>query len=178
MAFDLSLTHTAFRQNIDELDEGERELQAEEDRFNIEQALSTVVAPIPSFELPALQLPLDHAVDRYPMQQTFSCSRLVHLRRTHETERAKKSVRTRATRMNGDSHGDEQQIEKPVSETPRRAIIQQMSAILREEQDGVGPTTGLGRITRIQNQATKPAGNSVNAELAAGQRAAAVRRLR
>lgn len=126
-----------------------------------------------------LNIPPDRAApsDQYPMQQSFDCSQLVQLRRTHETERAKKSVRTRTTRLNSGGHGDSdgQRPEKPVTKTPRREIIQQMSAILREQQDSIGTTSGLNRITRIQNQVAKPAGNSANAELAAGQRAAAVR---
>ena len=171
------------RQNIEELDEGELELHAEEDRSNIERALSAATAPAATptiIQLAMLQLPHDRAApsDQYPMQQSFDCSQLIRLRQTHETERAKKSGRTRTTRTLTSSGGDSdsQLPEKPVK-TPRREIIQQMSAILREEQDGVGSTSGLNRIARIQMPVAKPAGNSANAELAAGQRAATVREL-
>ncbi|KAH9841944.1 uncharacterized protein C8Q71DRAFT_885445 [Rhodofomes roseus] len=186
-AIALALDETDRIQNLGGLDDDEEaEIWAEEDSLNIQRALAAAAASatVPIIELPALQIapeptvPLDGSFAR---DSAFDCSQLIEIRRSHETERAKKGVRTRTTRAR-DLDAEKPQDGQPQSDsadvkdvTPRRIIIREMAAIIREQQDNVGTTTGLNRAVRIQNQpATKPAGNAANADLAAGQRAAAV----
>ncbi|TFY61741.1 hypothetical protein EVJ58_g4316 [Rhodofomes roseus] len=186
-AIALALEETDRIQNLDELDDEEAEIWAEEDSLNIQRALAaaaaaSATATVPIIDLPALQIapeptvPLDGS---FAGGSAFDCSQLIEIRRSHETERAKKGVRTRTTRAALDTEkprdGQPQSGEDVKDVTPRRTIIREMAAIIREQQDNVGTTTGLNRAVRIQNQpATKPAGNAANADLAAGQRAAAV----
>ncbi|TFY67004.1 hypothetical protein EVJ58_g1898 [Rhodofomes roseus] len=184
-AIALALEETDRIQNLGGLDDEEAEIWAEEDSMNIQRALAAAAATatIPIIELPALQIAPEPTVPSdgsFARDSAFDCSQLIEIRRSHETERAKKGVRTRTTRADLDA--EKLRDEQPQSGsadvkdvTPRRKIIREMAAIIREQQDNVGTTTGLNRAVRIQNQpATKPAGNAANADLAAGQRAAAV----
>lgn len=167
------------RQSIEEPDEEERELQAEEDRIHLEETLLAARIPV-TIELPALKLAPEVSA---PYEGIFShgefdTTQLVTLRRAHETERAKKGVRTsRGTRQQASMETEEDSessANQQLKETSRRAIMREMAAILRGQQDNIGSTTGLNRTARIQAQASKTTGNSANAELAAGQKAAAV----
>ena len=170
-----------YRQNIEDPDEGERELHAKEDRIHLEETLLAVRAAV-TIELPALKLAPEASA---PYETTFAHSRfdtsqLVVLRQAHETERAKKGVRTsQGTRQwqvwsETAQESSEPSIQPQAKEASRRAIMREMAAILRGQQDNIGTTTGLNCNARIQDQASKAAGNSANAELAAGQKAAAV----
>ncbi|KAH9925090.1 uncharacterized protein B0H18DRAFT_955179 [Fomitopsis serialis] len=103
----------------------------------------------------------------------LDASPLVDLRRAHESERAAKGVRTSTYARQGSAARDNDRDANTEQASTRRAIIREMSAIIREQQDNVGTTSGLNRTTRIQ-QGPAPTGNSANAALAAGQRAAAL----
>lgn len=131
-----------------------------------------------TIELPALKLAPEASApyENVFARGTFDTSQLVALRQAHETERAKKGVRTtrgiRQQTLKTETAEDSSNGQQPeLKEAARRAIMREMAAILREQQDSIGTTTGLNRTVRITAKAT---GNSANAELAAGQKAAAV----
>jgi hypothetical protein len=97
------------------------------------------------------------------------------MREAHETERARKSVRTQMHQHDKVVEDLDSNDKVPI----RRQIIREMNAILREQQDQ-GGGTGLERKNRwapggrSREEAATLAGNSANAELAAGQRATTV----
>jgi hypothetical protein len=106
----------------------------------------------------------------------FDLSTLVSTRRAHETQRAFNSVRTQ---FRYDTTDVPLQAEREGDIPIRKRIFFEMNAVLKEEQDQ-RINTGANRKTtwtasapggRSTEQISSLAGNSANAELAAGQRA-------
>jgi len=154
-------------------------MYAKDDRSQVSRVLSA--ARTTRIELPSLNIAAEAAQASqlfFALQGSLDTSPLVDLRRAHESERAAKGVRT-----GSHTHKSSQSTTSPDSSngeqiTTRRAIIREMASIIREQQDNVGTTSGLNRQARIQEGSTnpgRPAGNSANAALAAGQRAMMVR---
>ncbi|CDO73700.1 hypothetical protein BN946_scf185015.g28 [Trametes cinnabarina] len=104
-------------------------------------------------------------------------SPLVQTRRTHETRRAAQSVRTSKSSQ---STGSDKADDSPQKTSSRCETIREMHAVIRrQQQQGAG--TGLERSARWTAGTPEAAkndsgetGNSVNATLAAGRRAATV----
>jgi hypothetical protein len=103
-------------------------------------------------------------------------STLVSLRRAHETQRAKASIRTKFT------HQTDGETTSEKEESVRRRIFKGINEVLREDQ-AQRINTGTNRKTtwtasapggRSPGETALLAGNSANAELAAGQRASTV----
>ncbi|KAH9915978.1 uncharacterized protein B0H18DRAFT_1124521 [Fomitopsis serialis] len=160
-------------QNFDQPNPSELEAFAGEDSLQIHRSLSDAAIMV---ELP----PPNIAPEPVQPNELFlaphgnlDASPLVDLRRAHESERAAKGVRTSTYARQGSAARDNDRDANTEQASTRRAIIREMSAIIREQQDNVGTTSGLNRTTRIQ-QGPAPTGNSANAALAAGQRAAAL----
>ncbi|KAI0708703.1 hypothetical protein C8Q72DRAFT_910638 [Fomitopsis betulina] len=182
-AVSLSLDDISDVQTIEDLDDGEQELHAEEDRINLEETLSEARSLMAAtIELPALKLAPEASApyENVFAHGTFDTSQLVALRQAHETECAKKGVRTmqgiQQQTLKTETAEDSSNGQQPeLKEAACRAIMREMAAILREQQDSIGTTTGLNRTVRITAKAT---GNLANAELATGQKAAAVVRRR
>jgi hypothetical protein len=136
------------------------------------------VSRLPQLNIPAEETrPFDRPV---ATSTSFDYSPLVNIRRQNETKRAAEGVRMRSQSEEADS---ETSAEPTKSEVVKREIKRAMNAVLREHhQKAVG--TGLERQARWKNNSAPGGrsdnevemltGNSANAELAAGQRAAAV----
>ena len=121
--------------------------------------------------------PFDHAL---LYENGLDFSKLVAIRSAHETQRAKKSVRTHS-KANGIAGNGASSKEPSV----REKIEREMQRVLKEEQDQ-RLNTGANRLStwthsapggRSSSDVASLAGNSANAELAAGQRAVTVSRL-
>jgi hypothetical protein len=116
--------------------------------------------------------PFDHSSTYF---HNLDFSTLLSTREAHETERARKSVRIKMHQHDKAIENTDSTDKIPI----RRQIIREMNAILREQQDR-GGATGLERKNRwapggqSSEEAAALAGNSANAELAAGQRATMV----
>jgi hypothetical protein len=113
---------------------------------------------------------------------SFDFSALIELRRQHETQRAAEGVRVK-NRLVEAGTDVETNAGPTKSEMVKKQIKREMNAVLREHsQKAIG--TGLERQARwrnssapggrSENEVSALTGNSANAELAAGQRAAAV----
>jgi hypothetical protein len=121
--------------------------------------------------------PFDHA----PLYENgLDFSKLVAVRSAHETQRAKKSVRTHS--KDDGIAGNGASSKEP---SVREKIEREMQRVLKEEQDQ-RLNTGANRLSTWTHSApggrssidvASLAGNSANAELAAGQRAVTVGRL-
>jgi hypothetical protein len=144
---------------------------------NIQADVSQIKGALLAAQLPSLthvpeeaSRPFDHSSTYF---HNLDFSSLLSTREAHETERARKSVRTQ---MHQHQKATNHDAEVPI----RRHIIREMNSILREQQDQ-GGGTGLERKNRWApggrsgQEVARLVGNSANAELAAGQRAATVR---
>lgn len=109
---------------------------------------------------------------------------LVSIRRAHETQRAKKSVRTQ---VHDDSNGQPEQHSNNSGKEPsiRQKIFREMTLVLREDQDR-RKNTGANRAATWKSSApggrdvadtATLTGNAANAELAAGHRSLTVSRI-
>ena len=146
-----------------------------EDVTTIEGAL--LAARLPAVNIPdEMSHPFDRSIDFY-MDLDFST--LISLRQVHETQRAKASVRTKF------KHEIDGEITAEKEESVRRRIFRGINEVLREDQ-AQRINTGTNRKTtwtasapggRSASETALLAGNSANAELAAGQRALTVRAL-
>jgi hypothetical protein len=162
----------AHRRNFPEPTEEEKHSRIQEDINVLSGAISA--ARLPSLNnIPAEE---SRPFDRPPsFTVNLDLSTLVSTRQAHETKHAAASVRTRFK--------DEPANVNVEKEVPiRRRIYREMNEVLKEEQDQ-RINTGSNRITtwtnsapggRSNEQISTLAGNSANAELAAGQRALTV----
>ncbi|KAI0629632.1 hypothetical protein C8Q77DRAFT_1065756 [Trametes polyzona] len=186
----LTLNDLSKVQAFEEPDAYTKATQLREDAAVVADTFAAVALPALS-SLPADPVrPFDRAVDAGLTD--LDLSTLVSVREGHETERARKGVRTRTDLqtlspreplnaaiepLDGAHVGS-----IPQQESARQALIREMQQALREEQDR-GAGTGLERDARWRaHVVTTTAGtqtrNSANAALAAGARAAAVIRRR
>ncbi|KAH7912049.1 hypothetical protein BJ138DRAFT_1005353, partial [Hygrophoropsis aurantiaca] len=198
----LSLTCASIAINLDEsmqirnfpdpsADEEAQWLQ--EDTSHISNAMRVNHLPQPNIIDSNESRHLANHSPSYPAQLDFS--KLVYLRRVHETARAASSNRT-YNLLDGDQSTQVNDSKEPAGKqekSTRQQIIRQMTALLREYEDDRGIGTGLERqkrwIAANENRRNLPssqteavsqtlAGNAANAVLAAGQRAATVIRRR
>jgi hypothetical protein len=105
---------------------------------------------------------------------------LLSIRCSHETQRAKKSVRTQ---IQNDSNGQpEQHSDSRKEPSIRQKIFREMNQVLQEDQDQ-RKNTGANRAATWKSSApggrniadaATLTGNAANAELAAGQRSLTV----
>ncbi|KAI0669608.1 hypothetical protein C8Q78DRAFT_977184 [Trametes maxima] len=168
--------------------ESERAAAAQEDLDTVLHAFNAITLPALPF-LPAEPLrPFDRPI--FSSSLDADLFGLARIRKKHETERARKGVCTRQdtqleVQVNDATKPALPSAEKvaPKKETVRQKLIREMQDVLRAEQNrGVG--TGLERDARWRSYVKlgagteKTTGNSANAELAAGARAAAVVRRR
>ncbi|THH16626.1 hypothetical protein EUX98_g9272 [Antrodiella citrinella] len=164
------------------LDPTDEELQknATEDGQRLAEALQDAFQGL---QLPNVNIPeeavhaFDHSIDRLNF---VDFSSLVATRRSHETWRAKHGVRVR-----GKNSANVQPDSTPSAtgsgpvprpESAKQAIAREMQSFLREQQDR-GVSSGVGREIRWTGSVSAAApvnGNSLNAALAAGQRAQTV----
>ncbi|KAJ7206864.1 hypothetical protein GGX14DRAFT_637126 [Mycena pura] len=98
---------------------------------------------------------------------SFDFSELISLRLAHQTAQAVTGVRVRSNQADDSLDSQGQGI------TARHEIIRQLHAVLKECEDGLGLTTGVGRKIRTHAlgsstaEPTVATGNSANAALAA-----------
>ncbi|KAI0664773.1 hypothetical protein C8Q70DRAFT_904467 [Cubamyces menziesii] len=140
----------------------------EEDRLEIQMAFeaasSKLLGCLPAEPTRAFDRPLFSA-------ENIDYSPINNIRQAHGTRRAAQSVRM-GQRSNGTSEPDSKSTAAPSSESARRLLIRQMEDVIRQQQSGQGIGMGLERSARWTN--APPNGNSLNATLSAGQRAATV----
>ena len=114
----------------------------------------------------------------------FDLTILVSIRRSHETQRAKKSVRTQPEVQDDGNEQLEQHSNSGKEPGPsiRQKIFREMTQVLREDQDR-RKNTGANRAATWKSSAPGGrdtadtailTGNAANAELAAGQRSLTV----
>ncbi|KAH7905193.1 hypothetical protein BJ138DRAFT_1130617 [Hygrophoropsis aurantiaca] len=176
----LSLTCAAIAVNVEECAKvrdfpgpsaDEEAQQIEEDVLHISNALRATRLPQPNIDACVA-----HPADRSPsFYINLDFTRLVELRRMHETRRSAVSTRTitGSIPVAAASDGSEV-IEKANKETIHQQIIRAMREVLRKQDaDQVSGVAGLERLSRWKagNGDVALTGNSMNAALAAGQRA-------
>ena len=151
----------------------------EEAADSIQQDSSILSNTLRAARLPQLNVSVAETLLTFDRQPSFHTdldfSTLVAVRRAHETQRAVSSVRTQGTEGKTKlTHGKEP--------TVRQKILHEMNQVLREDQDK-RMNTGANRLATWTSSAPGGhrakdvavlAGNSANAELAAGQRAVTV----
>ncbi len=155
----------------------EKAVVIQEDSQCVTNAFAAITLPALAF-LPAEPLrPFDRPQASLPSEIDFSTMILV--RQKHETERARKGIRTREDDAVNAATGEASKLAKR-KESARQALIRRMQEVLREEQ-GRAIGTGLERdarwrahVTAASRLASEATGNSANAALAAGARGAAV----
>ena len=157
------------------------ELTAEEVAETYSEDMSSISNALRAATLPSLNLPAQSSDSNY--YQQLDLSALISTRREHETKRSAKSTRIKVV---DDSEVDPSDApEKPIS--MRRQILKAINETLREDQQK-RINTGANRLNtwtstnklsapggRSAEQVESLQGNSLNAELAAGARAAQVR---
>jgi hypothetical protein len=150
-------------------------VQEDSDRL----AGTLIVARLPSLNvLPAeVSRPYDFGPS---FHHDLDLSILVSIRRAHETQRAKKSVRTQV--QDDSAERSEQRCNSGKEPSIRQKIFREMTEVLREDQDR-RMNTGANRAATWKSSApggrdnadtVTLTGNSANAELAAGQRSLTV----
>ena len=157
------------------------------DRYaNIQADSDRLAGALTAARLPSLDVCTAEASRPYDFGPSFhhdlDLSILVSIRRSHETQRAKKSVRTHfQDNSNGqlEQHHDSNNGKEP---SIRQKIFREMTQVLREDQDR-RKNTGANRAATWKSSApgghdiadtATLTGNSANAELAAGQRSLTV----
>jgi hypothetical protein len=151
---------------------------------NIQEDFDRLTSTLTAARLPSLNVFPAEASRPYDFGPSFhhdlDLSMLVSIRRAHETQRAKKSVRTQ---VQDDSAGQSMQNSNSGKEPSiRQKIFREMTQVLREDQDR-RMNTGANRAATWKSSApggreiadtATLTGNSANAELAAGQRSLTV----
>ncbi|KAH9896485.1 hypothetical protein C8Q73DRAFT_642433, partial [Cubamyces lactineus] len=150
-------------------DVDDQEAQYDDDRQAIQQAFEAAANTLLS-QLPAeATRPFDRPVTA---SEDVDYTSIISTRRQHETKRAARCVRT-GTRQSGQG-ADGADSEQSRRASKRSHIIREMEALIRQyDGDTQGVGTGLERRARWQ-VGKKDSGNTANAALAAGQRAATV----
>ncbi|OJT13577.1 hypothetical protein TRAPUB_9876 [Trametes pubescens] len=166
----------------DELTSSERAVIVQEDSHTVTEAFAAVSLPALAFEPAEPLRPFDRPLD--PGLMNADLSTLVAVRQRHETDRARKGIRTRMDDRDHDRpEGDDSAGNR--TESARQALIRNIQQVMREEQDrAVG--TGIERDARWRTHVTAASkvgesietGNAANAALAAGARAATVTKRR
>ncbi|KAL7281612.1 hypothetical protein ACG7TL_004929 [Trametes sanguinea] len=185
---DMSIVHA-----LDEPSGDEKTLMAKEDVHAVGEAYDLVQDPMPIRSVPGAESirPYDRPPGSHGIYSDLSG--LVRVRKQHETERARKGVHTSKANTTDNERsscplGEEARSSgTPVcEESKRQVLIREMQQALAEEQDrGIG--TGLERdahwhshVGTASKAITQPSagGNSANAALIAGAKAASVVALR
>ena len=151
---------------------------------NIQEDSERLTSALIAARLPSLNVFPAEASHAYDFNGSFhhdlDLTMLVSIRRTHETQRAKKSVRTQ---VQDDSN---ERLEKHSNSRKepsiRQKIFREMTQVLQEDQDR-RKNTGANRAATWKSSApgghdnadtATLTGNAANAELAAGQRSLTV----
>lgn len=167
------------RQSLGNVTDNEQTANIQEDSNRLAGAL--IAARLPSLHSSTAEAsrPYDFGPS---FHQDLDLSILVSIRRAHETQRAKKSVRTR-NQDNG-TERSEQQVQTNDEKEPslRKKIFREMTQVLQEDQDQ-RKNTGANRAATWKSSApggcdlagtAALTGNLANAEMAAGQRSLTV----
>ena len=166
------------RQSLGNVTDEEQSASIQEDSSRLAGAL--IAARLPSLDMSTAEVlrPYDFGLSFY---QDLDLSILVSIRHAHETQRAKKSVRTQVHDGTSERSGTPNNASgKEPSIRPK--IFCEMTQVLREDQDQ-RKNTGANRAANWKSSAPGSreiavvatlAGNSANAELAAGQRSLTV----
>ncbi|CDO76141.1 hypothetical protein BN946_scf185027.g4 [Trametes cinnabarina] len=182
-AIALTLNDMSYVHALDEPSEDEKARIIQEDSAAVHQAMRAVLNPLPIRSIPGAD-PI-HPFDRPVASLTLDhdLSGLLRARRAHETERAWTGVRTkeRGVVNKSASTTSETGDERPLQESTRCVLIREMQQVISEEQErGVG--TGLEHdvcwwthvAAASKSIAASSTGNSANAAMVAGARAASV----
>ena len=140
-----------------------------------------IAARLPSLNVLPAEVSRPYDFGGPSFHHDFDLTLLVSIRRAHETQRAKKSVRTQ---VQDDSNGQPEQHSHNSAKEPsiRQKIFREMTQVLREDQDQ-RKNTGANRAATWKSSAPGGrniadtailTGNAANAELAAGQRSLTV----
>ncbi|KAI0329285.1 hypothetical protein GY45DRAFT_1253214 [Cubamyces sp. BRFM 1775] len=168
----LAMDDTVTVYSASEVPDSEQERQQHDDRHAIQQAFEAAAnnllmqlppEPMRPFDRPAMS---SDNVDYTPVITT---------RRQHETKRAARCVRTSTKRsdLSVPGSGVDKDIEQE-RKSQRSHVIREMDALIRQyNSNAQGVGTGLERRARW-HVGQKDSGNTVNAALAAGQRAASI----
>lgn len=159
----------------------------QEQNDNIEEDISTISMALWASRLPSLNISAEitQPFDRpAAFHNELDLSMLVSTRHAHETKRAFKSVRKQVKDGLPENTEPTEKRKKPLS--VRQRIFCEMNEVLKEDQDKRINTGANRKATwtnsapggRSADQVDSLAGNSANAELAAGQRALTVSTIR
>ena len=154
----------------------------EEQSANIQEDASRLTSALIAARLPSLNASTTEASQPYDFSPSFhqdlDLSILVSIRHSHETQRAKKSVRTQA-QDDGTERSEPQALtnDSVKEQSVRQKILHEMTQVLWEDQDQRKNTGANWAATwkssapgsRDIADAATLTGNSANAELAAGQ---------
>ncbi|KAJ3554974.1 hypothetical protein NM688_g2825 [Phlebia brevispora] len=145
--------------------------QQDEDRTYLQDSFHAAALQLPSLDLPTAEpiRPFDRTLINGVFD--FDYTSLISIRETHQTQRAVTAVRSgRQSTLPMTDNSDDSR-----GTSARQRIFREMTAMIKMyESNTLGVGTGLDRQVRTQGRsAVETAGNSANAALAAGQRAAA-----
>ena len=154
-------------------------IQADSDRLTG----ALIAARLPSLNVFPAEVSRPYDFGGLSFHHNFDLTLLVSIRRAHETQRAKKSVRAQV-QDDRDSNGQPEQHSHNSGKEPsiRQKIFREMTQVLREDQEQ-RKNTGANRAATWKSSAPGGrniadtaflTGNAANAELAAGQRSLTV----
>ena len=168
------------RQSLGNVTDNEQSANTQEDFSRLAGAL--IAARLPSLNASTAEASRPYDIGP-SFHQDLDLSILVSIRCAHETQRAKKSVRTQV-QDDGTERSEQQVLTNNGGKEPsiRQKIFREMTQVLREDQDQ-RKNTGANRAATWKSSApggrdiidtAALTGNSANAELAAGQRSLTV----